>query len=528
MKPKVKNNTIPKGIEITKQSCRVCLKKCKPQDKNFNKKQSQQYLECTGFSIKVEDIPKKICKKCDTLLTKFIKFRTVAADTEKCLQNITSEINSEKAQQKILKFDFAEIKEEYLSDGNDNDAFEDEFEKTSGKGDSDLEQKEEENIENPDKKPQADKFEVEPVKEEQKMQLAIDPADVFKQEVGAIESESEVEPNLPIEPIKKSTKKRYNRKCKHCPRMFSNSRQLEKHINECHTNTFQLYYCDICDNKRPYKLKTYLIEHMRQRHFNRKPKEKFTCPICFKVLCGKFNLQGHIERIHTKTSQFVCQFCAGAFNTKEKLQRHVVKEHFDQSGSEKLYCHFCNKSYIERSPLVAHIRFAHLNVRLQKHCPHCDYQTYSVNMLKEHIGRAHMREQDWEFSCPFCEKKFIMKCKMDDHIKGVHQKIRDVPCPKCGMCFRNNKQMEVHFTAIHNPGKFTCKHCNKVFTTDRYLAQHMKTHTQEGYECPLCPYKKFSFVTTLRGHITTNHPEIQLPPPRTPLKNFDWSQLGFF
>lgn len=69
----------------------------------------------------------------------------------------------------------------------------------------------------------------------------------------------------------------------------------------------------------------------------------------------------------------------------------------------------------------------------------------------------------------------------------------------------------------------TCDQCGKSFTTMKYLQQHIKTHNAD-HPCPLCEGQMFSCTSSLRSHIKSRHPELQLPPSGTPLKTYDWSK----
>lgn len=494
----------PKDKKITSECCRVCLKKCKRSDKNISKKQSQSYQECTGFTVKAEDIPKKICEDCRAALKQFVKFRSLATNTEKYLETLTPPESDN------YKIDFAEIKLEWQAD--DNESFYEMIDESSRHSDLHEQADQKEAIENG---AETNTKELTELKPSPKPDL---PPENFLEQ-----SESDTEPSQP-----EKIPKKYTRKCHLCAMQFSTCHRIEKHLQKCHKDEIEPFYCDLCEESRPFMLKLMLRRHMSSVHL-KKPKHpgQYTCPHCSRVLSTKGILDGHISRLHTNVKAFMCQFCAQGFTVKEKLQRHLSNKHFDQYTGEKFYCKFCNKGYLDKPALRAHVNFLHLKIRTKLRCKECDYTTYAQNLLDTHTGRVHMTMEDWKYTCPICSKKFILKSQLKFHVDGVHKQERKVSCPECDATFQTKSKMQQHFTAIHNPGSYPCPQCSKVFASARYLAQHMKTHQRDTYRCPLCPLKEFSFTTTLRAHIISHHPEIPPLPKRTTLKNFDWSKLGF-
>lgn len=183
-------------------------------------------------------------------------------------------------------------------------------------------------------------------------------------------------------------------------------------------------------------------------------------------------------------------------------------------------CSTCKKSFKDLRSLSTHLNQIHNSK--QQICPYCG-KFYKQPQLCTHINNVHSDQLNLgKFICDFCEKIFKSRTEITRHLKRWHL-IRE--CQDCKRKFYSYPTWLLHQNSVHQPEKkFKCEMCNKTFEAKKYLNQHQKVHQKDGYPCPLCPDKGFSFSTTLKIHILHIHPDVELPPPGTKLKNFDWSK----
>ena len=109
---------------------------------------------------------------------------------------------------------------------------------------------------------------------------------------------------------------------------------------------------------------------------------KMNCPYegCDYGICGKINLENHINRIHLNkpiSKEHVCQLCGNSYNKVHHLTQHIKSFH----NNEKPYkCEICQKSFIRTSSLKEHMD-SHTGVQRYK-CPYCEKPfTHSGSMF---------------------------------------------------------------------------------------------------------------------------------------------------
>ena len=148
------------------------------------------------------------------------------------------------------------------------------------------------------------------------------------------------------------------------------------------------------------------------------------CDICQKFFYKNSNLKVHIKTVHEKIRSFKCSECPKALVSKSGLQKHlqvIHKKAMEQvsnpcttdcdptdkktgSGRRKsVKCRKCLKSFSRNSSLGQHLKVVHEKIK--------------------------------DFKCTKCSKEFGGKGTLVRHTKNVHDKIREFQCSRCDMTF---------------------------------------------------------------------------------------------
>ncbi|XP_034489790.1 transcription factor grauzone isoform X2 [Drosophila innubila] len=144
-------------------------------------------------------------------------------------------------------------------------------------------------------------------------------------------------------------------------------------------------------------------------------------------------------------------------------------------------------------------------------CDLCDFSAKYLSQLKVHFLEVH--QQDAYLKC--CNKVFNRPSKLMDHIrKHINPKL--FTCSICNKSLNSQDYLATHIETVHNKvakiGKvlnYPCSKCERTFSSERRLANHVMKHDTDQLEhsCQICE-KRFANVHRLRRHIQSIHEDL--------------------
>jgi KRAB domain-containing zinc finger protein len=349
-----------------------------------------------------------------------------------------------------------------------------------------------------------------------------------------------------------SKKKEYRSRrkvvCSHCNKVTVNKYTLDTHITACHPAA--CHSCSLCG--KVYGLAELLTKHVRLKHDttprveikeeaaaggkesgSRTAKLGWKCPDCDKVFRSRKSQELHSFR-HVARGQklFECDVCGKKLRNPVTLDKHV--ETFHKQLTEQLECGQCNMRFSLRTEWKEHMR-SHgrplcricktsfsSDAELKLHtascssktamsstgvrCEYCGKTYSSEGVLKNHIRRVHLKEQD--FVCDKCEQKFATKDELRKHMAAKHELDRQsFVCDACGKAYSSVSKLKNHIAYEHqNKEKpFACDICQSRFAYQPEMLRHRERHaTVPQYSCPSCD-KKFMTKNDMMRHKKVVH-----------------------
>nr|CAI5830385.1 unnamed protein product [Callosobruchus analis] len=312
--------------------------------------------------------------------------------------------------------------------------------------------------------------------------------------------------------LKKHIKKaeyRLTHKCIYCNKTLSSKQALDDHILNRHPDFIasvsrKVHKCAECTYK------TVFISQLRG-HMAKHPDAAHKCIYCNNTFTSKPSLDDHIVKRHPDFIASVsrkiheCTNCTFKTVRLSRLKEHIKVKHPDTA----IRCSYCNKTFISKSSLDDHILKTHpdfiASVSRKVHeCTECTYKTVFTSQL-----RRHMVKHPDIAGCSCCNKTFVRKETLDDHIVKMHpdfiayvsRKVHE--CTQCIYKTTSNSYLKRHMVK-HNRITNKCIHCNKTFTSKQAVDDHIiKTHpdftasvSSKVHECTECTYK-----TTSNSHL---------------------------
>ena len=271
--------------------------------------------------------------------------------------------------------------------------------------------------------------------------------------------------------------------CHLCQSIFYDAHTLVQHHKDQHQKWPVPYFtCSGCDYVT--KSLTDYDDHLANEHKNSETYYPYKCKECdFKTRCAK-EIWSHIKNTgHGEIYQ--CKPCGTTYKNNEVLRKHIRKSH--PIGQQSFICDLCGYKTNSRDNFTAHNRANH---GTKKQCPYCEKTFKDKPKLDMHIDNSHPGVQPVEFQCEMCGKEFMFKASHTEHVYR-HSYVRK-KCPKRELSLDSEKRLQ-------------CSKCEVTFgpTSERLLLRHeYVAHGIKEYEFPnICkkcnqPYRQFHSVCT--------------------------------
>lgn len=177
---------------------------------------------------------------------------------------------------------------------------------------------------------------------------------------------------------------------------------------------------------------------------------RFQCPSCDCNYSREDTLKAHIKKLHND--------CHLPIGKKEIILPSETTLSPPKPKKDKIVhdCGTCGKSFPEKQALQKHTAKIH---KVKYECNVCNFKMAGKEKLDRHNAKFHNDGKGHK--CPVCEKHFLFKNKLVDHVKVLHKSVLNpYKCNYCAKSFASLLHFERHVGSVHegkNP--YVCRLC---------------------------------------------------------------------
>lgn len=285
-------------------------------------------------------------------------------------------------------------------------------------------------------------------------------------------------------------------KCPLCSYVSNKSSSFVKHYRKMHNNL--QFQCDGCSAKdhhfyrllrhrkinhnfeHNYIIDELLIEEDRKRKERRRIEkgQNFPCPECEQWFKQKRHVSKHLRIVHKHKANPKGRPSIHCHDSKPS---HIKSNYFYPTF--KVICMYCGKS-LSNNTIDTHIRNMHSEHCDPFVCDYCGDNSKTKTTLMYHMQKIHKievknsRGTEAAFACNYCPKIFRFKSSRKAHEIRYHTFDYDFSCDICEKKFVDKYQLNDHLKR-HVQGKrpnLRCEICKEFFTRKALLAKHISTH----------------------------------------------------
>lgn len=254
--------------------------------------------------------------------------------------------------------------------------------------------------------------------------------------------------------------------CQICGKIFNESKASARFREHLLVHKVEDFRCDCIGHFTTFaqKKKHYLDEHSgvprkkgapkkgspvkkRVRNDKKTEQKAHVCELCGDVLSSSTALESHHRQRHLNI-RHICELCGKDVCSQGSLHRHIRRKH--------IHCPHCTVDFASAPDFIAHWKKLHpdLEMNLPKSwgfCHHCDAVFKTKFQLRRHISAVHGTDEDRPYKCGPCDKTFVVKPTLKQHVLNLHLKTRPFLCrsPGCAANFNHLANLYAHERKLH-------------------------------------------------------------------------------
>lgn len=268
---------------------------------------------------------------------------------------------------------------------------------------------------------------------------------------------------------------------------------MTDHINRVHRKYKHMKsFYTVSENAKEFLAEFRTIDFPRKKSSETQDTVVRECPECPETLNTQISFEDHGKIHHPHLIKFKCRkaFCDEQFANNKVFHNHEKSHMRLYKGSKGglIRCYGCSQHFMNIFDIKAHIRKKHPHMlKSSVRCEYCPmfFKTTGSRNAKVQMEKHLLKHGGKIYRCPNCPtKKFVSENEVNIHLmeQNCSPEVRtQAMCTICGKNVSSKSYLDEHIRLIHEKiRQYQCNICNRLFGLSKYLEEHIEKHGAEG------------------------------------------------
>ena len=279
--------------------------------------------------------------------------------------------------------------------------------------------------------------------------------------------------------------------CEICGATRQNEYSMQQHKSTVHMNLSECPLCGETDD-----LRINMLKHVATHAYKPPLKKSFSCDLCEnkQFFTSKQRLKRHVDQVHNKAENTVCDICNRTFAQKATMMRHR-RIHLD---IKPFKCSICDLPFTQKTGMKAH-KARHYNkdgslkspeeIKLQVEIIKQQRETLENTAPSEEKKKKRNRKK---YPCEKCKTEFKSKNKYDSHPCCTEPETEEEFVPSDHAEENSVDHQTVHqyelscdvckkfFASLYSLGRHRCKRKTKQYAEDKKFDFEYESYDEKG------------------------------------------------
>ncbi|XP_051013637.1 pogo transposable element with ZNF domain [Acomys russatus] len=176
----------------------------------------------------------------------------------------------------------------------------------------------------------------------------------------------------------------------------------------------------------------------------------FRCPHCTKRLKNNIRFMNH-------------------------MKHHVELEQQSGEGDGHTTCQHCYRQFSTPFQLQCHLESVHSPYESTTKCKICEWAFESEPLFLQHMKDTH-KPGEMPYVCQVCQYRSSLYSEVDVHFRMIHEDTRHLLCPYCLKVFKNGNAFQQHYMRHQKRNVYHCNKCRLQFLFAKDKIEHKLQH----------------------------------------------------